>query len=70
MSGTAAARRPGGRCTFPSRSCTIRRARSRATNTNTHVVDDWDHDKVLSAFTGIGRYWLGTEVGVYERLTH
>lgn len=35
-----------------------------------HVVDDWDHDKVLSAFTGIGRYWLGTEVGVYERLTH
>ena len=34
-----------------------------------HVVDDWDHDKVMAAFTGIGRYWSGSEVGVYERLT-
>lgn len=33
-----------------------------------HVVDDWDHDKVMQAFAGIGRYWRGTEVGVYERL--
>ncbi|SDP38860.1 Methyltransferase domain-containing protein [Nakamurella panacisegetis] len=34
-----------------------------------HVVDDWDHDKVMSAFPGIGRYFTGNEVGVYERLT-
>ncbi len=34
-----------------------------------HVVDDWNHEKVLAAFPGIGRWWLGTEVGVYERLT-
>ena len=34
-----------------------------------HVVDDWDHDKVLAAFPGIGNHWLGNEVGVYERLT-
>ena len=34
-----------------------------------HVVDDWDHDKVLAAFTGIGAFWTGTEVGVYERRT-
>ncbi|MET3806543.1 hypothetical protein ABIB25_003559 [Nakamurella sp. UYEF19] len=34
-----------------------------------HVVDDWDHDKVMAAFTGIDNYWLGNEVGVYERLT-
>jgi hypothetical protein len=34
-----------------------------------HVVDDWDHHKVMEAFPGIGRYWLGDEVGVYERLT-
>jgi len=33
-----------------------------------HVVDDWDHDKVLAAFPGITDFWLGTEVGVYERL--
>ncbi len=32
-----------------------------------HVVDDWDHDKVLAAFPGIQDWWLGTEVGVYER---
>ncbi len=34
-----------------------------------HVVDDWDHDKVLAAFPGIGAFWTGTEVGVYERRT-
>ena len=34
-----------------------------------HVVDDWDHDKVLKAFEGIGEWWTGAEVGVYERLT-
>ncbi len=34
-----------------------------------HVVDDWDHDSVLTSFAGIGQWWLGTEVGVYERLT-
>jgi len=34
-----------------------------------HVVDDWDHGKVLASFEGIERYWLGDEVGVYERLT-
>ncbi len=32
-----------------------------------HVVDDWDHDKVMAAFDGIGAHWLGSEVGVYER---
>ncbi|MEO9151896.1 MAG: class I SAM-dependent methyltransferase [Lapillicoccus sp.] len=34
-----------------------------------HVVDDWDHERVLATFAGIGEWWLGTEVGVYERLT-
>ena len=34
-----------------------------------HVVDDWNHERVLAAFDGIGRWWTGTEVGVYERLT-
>ena len=34
-----------------------------------HVVDDWDHDRVLAAFEGIGGWWTGSEVGVYERLT-
>lgn len=34
-----------------------------------HVVDDWDHDKVLAAFDGIGAYWTGEVVGVYERRT-
>jgi SAM-dependent methyltransferase len=34
-----------------------------------HVVDDWNHERVLAAFTGIGAWWTGTEVGVYERLT-
>jgi SAM-dependent methyltransferase len=35
----------------------------------THVVDDWNHDRVIEAFPGIGEFWTGTEVGVYERLT-
>jgi hypothetical protein len=34
-----------------------------------HVVDDWDHDKVLGAFPDITSWWLGSEVGVYERRT-
>lgn len=34
-----------------------------------HVVDDWDHERVLAAFPGIGASWRGTEVGVYERRT-
>ncbi len=34
-----------------------------------HVVDDWNHERVLASFPGIGEWWLGTEVGVYERLT-
>lgn len=35
----------------------------------THVVDDWDHDKVMAAFPGIGTWEVGAEVGVYERRT-
>lgn len=34
-----------------------------------HVVEDWNHEKVLASFDGIGEWWLGNEVGVYERLT-
>jgi SAM-dependent methyltransferase len=34
-----------------------------------HVVDDWNHDRVMKAFEGIGEYWTGSEVGVYERRT-
>lgn len=34
-----------------------------------HIVDDWDHDRVLKTFVGIGESWTGTEVGVYECLT-
>ena len=34
-----------------------------------HVVDDWDHERVLTSFEGISGWWKGTEVGVYERLT-
>ena len=34
-----------------------------------HVVDDWDHDKVLAAFEGIGDCFRGDVVGVYERRT-
>ena len=34
-----------------------------------HVVDDWDHERVLARFEGIGAWELGSEVGVYERVT-
>ena len=34
-----------------------------------HVVDDWDHDKVLAAFPGITDSFRGAVVGVYERRT-
>ena len=34
-----------------------------------HVVDDWDHDKVLAAFDGIDDCFRGDVVGVYERRT-
>lgn len=34
-----------------------------------HVEQDWDHDRVLASFAGIGAWWTGSEVGVYERLT-
>lgn len=34
-----------------------------------HVVDDWDHEKVLAAFEGITDHWTGDVVGVYERRT-
>ena len=34
-----------------------------------HVVDDWDHDKVLAAFPGITDSYRGEVVGVYERRT-
>ena len=34
-----------------------------------HVVDDWDHDKVLAAFDGITDSFRGDVVGVYERRT-
>lgn len=34
-----------------------------------HVVEDWGHETVLAAFPGIGEWWLGREVGVYERRT-
>ncbi|MFC3688638.1 class I SAM-dependent methyltransferase [Aquipuribacter hungaricus] len=34
-----------------------------------HVVDDWDHDKVLAAFPGITDCFRGQVVGVYERRT-
>lgn len=34
-----------------------------------HVVEDWKHESVLEAFPGIGEWWLGSEVGVYERRT-
>lgn len=33
-----------------------------------HVDEDWNHDRVLASFTGIGAYEVGSEVGVYERL--
>lgn len=34
-----------------------------------HVDEDWNHERVLAAFDGIGATWTGTEVGVYERRT-
>ena len=34
-----------------------------------HVVDDWDHDKVMAAFPGITDCFRGQVVGVYERRT-
>ncbi len=32
-----------------------------------HVDEDWNHERVLASFTGIGAWELGSEVGVYER---
>ncbi|MBY6363729.1 class I SAM-dependent methyltransferase [Rhodococcoides corynebacterioides] len=32
-----------------------------------HVDEDWNHERVLASFAGIGAYELGGEVGVYER---
>lgn len=34
-----------------------------------HVVDDWDHERVLAAFPGITDSFRGEVVGVYERRT-
>jgi predicted TPR repeat methyltransferase len=34
-----------------------------------HVEEDWSHEEVLATFDGIGAYTVGSEVGVYERLT-
>jgi hypothetical protein len=34
-----------------------------------HVVDDWNHERVLASFDGITDWWTGSEVGVYERRT-
>jgi hypothetical protein len=34
-----------------------------------HVEEDWDAESVVAAFDGIGERWVGTEVGVFERLT-
>lgn len=34
----------------------------------THVVEDWSHEKVLDAFPGITWHWQGTIVGRYEAL--
>jgi hypothetical protein len=34
-----------------------------------HVVDDWDHDKVMASFEGITDHFRGDVVGVYERRT-
>ena len=32
-----------------------------------HVEEDWSHERVLDSFEGIGAWWSGTEVGVYQR---
>jgi hypothetical protein len=34
-----------------------------------HVVDDWNHERVLANFEEISDYWAGQEIGVYERRT-
>ncbi len=34
-----------------------------------HIDEDWNHERVLATFAGIGATWTGTEVGVYECLT-
>ncbi len=34
-----------------------------------HVEADWNHERVLAAFEGIGDFWTGEVVGVYERRT-
>src|ERR1700753_3719984 len=34
-----------------------------------HVEEDWSHEKVLAQLAGIGAFWTGQEVGVYERRT-
>jgi hypothetical protein len=34
-----------------------------------HVEEDWSHATVIETFAGIGAFELGSEVGVYERLT-
>lgn len=34
-----------------------------------HVEEDWYHERVLACFPGVGEWWVGTEVGVYERRT-
>jgi hypothetical protein len=35
----------------------------------THVVDDWTHERVLATFPGITWHWQGTVVGRYEAET-
>jgi hypothetical protein len=35
----------------------------------THVVDDWSHERVLATFPGITWHWQGTIVGRYEAET-
>ncbi|WP_460603267.1 class I SAM-dependent methyltransferase [Jatrophihabitans fulvus] len=34
-----------------------------------HVEEDWSHAEVLATFAGVGEWWQGDVVGVYERLT-
>lgn len=33
-----------------------------------HVVDDWNHERVLATFDGIGECYQGSVVGAYEAL--
>lgn len=35
-----------------------------------HVDEDWNHERVLSTFAGLGDWETGSEVGVYERIIH